>query len=73
MNDYEDRRKNDVELALLRQEFETLKEDFNELKTEIRELVTAFNTASGLLRWVKWLALFIAGCVGTWSAYKGIK
>lgn len=62
-----------TEIALLRQDMEEMKKDMKDLKAEVKELLEAWNTATGLLRVIKWLAgLASAGAV-IFAAYKGYK
>jgi len=49
-----------TELALLRQDIEEVKRDMKELKAEVKSLLEAWNTATGLLKFIKWSATMIA-------------
>lgn len=63
----------DQELVLLRQEMAEMKNDLKELKGEVKELLEAWNTATGLLRVIKWLAGITSAGAVIWAAYKGYK
>lgn len=68
-----ERRQSDIELALLRQDVEEMKDDLRELKTEVKGLLEAWNTATGLLKFVKWLVGLAAAMATAWAAYRGLK
>lgn len=48
------------------------KEDFGELQRSIEGLVTAWETAGGLVRFVKWLSAFVAAVAALWLAIRAI-
>ena len=64
---------NPTELAQLRQEVQEIRNDLKELKGEVKELLEAWNTATGVLRAMKWLAAFGAAVAAIVIAYKGYK
>lgn len=68
-----ERRQSDVELALLRQDVEEMKADMKELKDEVKSLLEAWNTATGLLKFIKWAVGIAAAAATLVAAYKGIK
>ena len=62
-----------TEISLLRRDMEEMKQDMKEIKGEMKELLEAWNTATGILRVMKWLAAFgsaIAVIVGVYKGYK---
>ena len=67
----ENRRSSDTELALLRQDVDEIKASLKDLKDQIRELVDAWNTASGLVRFIKWLSILIAAMGVIWAFLSG--
>lgn len=67
----ERRRASDVEIALLRQDMDEMKADMKELKGQVKELLEAWNTASGLVRFVKWLAGLAAAIGILWAYFTG--
>lgn len=68
-----ERRQGDVELALLRQDVEEMKADMRELKDEVKSLLEAWNTATGLLKFIKWTVGVAATIATLIAAYKGVK
>lgn len=48
------------------------KEDIRELKESVSGLVEAWNTASGLVKFVKWVAYLAGAILGAWAAAKQI-
>ena len=58
-----ERRKNDLEMALLRRDLEDLTVKVDELTQQVHDLVTAWNTATYVVAFVKWLA-GVAAAVG---------
>jgi nicotinate-nucleotide pyrophosphorylase len=62
-----------TELALLRQDMEEMKKDMKELKGEVKELLEAWNTATGILRVMKWLAGIGSAAAVIVGVYKGYK
>lgn len=64
---------NHTEIALLRQDMEEMKNEMKELKGDVKELLEAWNTATGLLRVIKWLAGTASAGAVIWAAYKGYK
>lgn len=48
------------------------RDDISELKDSVSGLVEAWNTASGLLKFIKWIAGIAAVVLGAWAAAKQI-
>jgi len=65
-----ERRQSDVEMALLRQDMDEMKESMRELKTQVQGLLDAWNTATGLVRFVKWTAGLVTACAVIWTVFK---
>lgn len=59
-----------VEIALLRRDLESLQADVKELNKEIKSLVSAWNTATGLVTFVKYAAATVTGLGVLWYAFK---
>lgn len=55
----DDRRRSDVELALLRNDMEEMKLSVAELKTSIADLLEGWRTATGLVKFIKWAATIV--------------
>lgn len=62
-----------TELTLLRDDVERLSEEVKLLKQHVKELLDVWNTATGLLRVIKWLAGIVSAAAITIAAYKGYK
>lgn len=62
-----------TELSLLRVEVEALRNDVKLLKEEVGELLKVWNTATGLLRVIKWLAGTASAIAMGWAAFRGFK
>lgn len=58
-----------VEIALLRRDLEALQADVKELNKEIKSLVSAWNTATGLVTFVKYASAFVTGMGVLWYAF----
>lgn len=58
-----------VEIALLRRDLESLQADVKELNKEIKSLVSAWNTATGLVTFVKYAAALVTGLTVLWYAF----
>ena len=68
----ERRRSADLELAALRRCVEEMKELDDELHAEVKELLIAWNTATGLVVFIKWLAGFLAALGVIWVFIHGL-
>ena len=66
-----ERRANDVEIAMLRKDFESLTETVAELNDQVRSLVLAWQTAGYLVSIVKWLAVTGTAVTAFWASMKG--
>ena len=53
MSEIDNNKEQAVEIALLRRDLEELQSDVKELNKEIKSLVSAWNTATGLVAFVK--------------------
>jgi hypothetical protein len=68
----ERRRSADLELAALRKCVEDMKELDDELHTEVKELLRAWDTATGLVVFIKWLAGLAAALGVIWVFLNGM-
>lgn len=68
-----ERRQSDVEIALLRKDMDEMKSDMKELKAEMKNLLEAWNTATGLVKFVKWVAGLATAIGVIYAAVRGWK
>lgn len=54
----------------MRQELHDLKQEVAALRGDMKDLLDAWRTATGLLKFVKWLATFGAAIGGAWIVWK---
>lgn len=66
----ENRRQSDVAHALLKKDLEELKVSVAKLTESVNELMDAWNTANGMVRFMKWTAAIVAGIFATWQVVK---
>ena len=63
-----------TEVALLKKDIDQLREEVQQLRTDIHDLISAWNTASTVVSFVKWLSGLIAavGIIGgvSWEFWK---
>ena len=71
MNDPIERRRNDVELAMLRKDLEALTEQVTDLSGQVHSLVVAWQTAGYIVGAVKWLAGLATALGVIWASIKG--
>ena len=64
---------NDSQLAALKNDMEEMKHDVKELKAEVKDLLEAWNTATGMLKVIKWLVGVASAGAVIWAAFKGYK
>lgn len=69
MNNHE-RRQSDVDLALLRQDMDTMKVAMEKLETQVGGLLEAWRTATGLVRFIKWAAGLATALAVLWAFAK---
>ena len=61
-----------VEIALIRADLEAMQEDLKAVRKELKALLDAWNTATGVVRFVKWLSTLVAAIAVITAAFKGI-
>lgn len=69
MGEHDNNREQAVEIALLRRDLESIQADVKELNKEIKSLVSAWNTATGLVTFVKYASAFVTGMGILWYAF----
>ena len=67
----QERRKTDIELALMRRDLEDLTIKVEALTNQVHSLVTAWNTAGYIVGVVKWLAGVASAVAILWAAMRG--
>jgi len=70
MSEIDNNKEQAVEIALLRRDLEELQTDVKELNKEIKSLVSAWNTATGLVAFVKYAAAGVTALGVLWFAFK---
>ena len=65
-----DNKNTDVELALLRQDMDSMKEDMKGLRQDTKDLLDAWKTATNVLSFVKWLAGIGTAVAFFWAVIK---
>lgn len=70
MSEIDNNKEQAVEIALLRRDLEELQLDVKELNKEIKSLVSAWNTATGLVAFVKYAAAGVTALGVLWFAIK---
>lgn len=60
-----------VEIALIRADLEAMQEDLKAVRKELKDLLAAWNTATGVVRFVKWLSTLVAAIAVITAAFKG--
>lgn len=68
-----ERRTQNTELIALRQEVDSLKDALDQLTRKVGELLDAWNTANGLLKIVKIMAIVGGGVATVYAAIKGVR
>jgi hypothetical protein len=66
-----ERRSSDVEIALLHQDMDELKKAMTKLEGQVAGLLEAWNTATGLVKFVKWAATLAAAVGILWAFLSG--
>jgi hypothetical protein len=60
-----------VEMALIRADLEAVQEELKAVRRELKDLLDAWNTATGVVRFVKWLSTLVAALAVIFAAIKG--
>lgn len=61
-----------VEMALIRADLEKVQEELKAVRKELKELLEAWNTATGMVRFVKWLSTLMAALAVVYATIKGL-
>jgi hypothetical protein len=61
----------ETELALLRQDMDSMKDDLKAARAEVKELLDAWRTATGMLVFIKWLSTLGVAVAAFWALIKG--
>lgn len=61
----------ETELALLRQDMDSMKDDLKAARAEVKELLDAWRTATGMLVFIKWLSGLGVAVAAFWALLKG--
>lgn len=61
----------ETEIALLRQDMDSMKDDLKAARAEVKELLDAWRTATGMLVFVKWLSTLGVAVAAFWALLKG--
>ncbi|MFM7028851.1 MAG: hypothetical protein ACKOXK_09300 [Chakrabartia sp.] len=62
-----------VEMALIRADLEAVQEELKAVRKELKDLLDAWNTATGVVRFVKWLSTFVTALAVIFAAIKGFE
>ena len=65
-----ERRQSDIEIALLRQDMDEMKIYMARMETQVAGLLEAWRTATGLVKFMKWIAGAVAACAVIWIFIK---
>jgi hypothetical protein len=60
--------KSAVEMALIRAELEAVQEELKAVRVELKGLLDAWNTATGVVRFVKWFATLVTASAVIFAA-----
>lgn len=61
-----------VEIALIRADLEAVQEELKAVRKELKDLLDAWNTATGMVRFVKWLSTFATALAVLYATVKGL-
>lgn len=62
-----------VERALIRADLEAVQEELKAVRKELKDLLDAWNTATGVVRFVKWLSTLLTAFAVIFAAIKGFE
>jgi hypothetical protein len=60
-----------VEMALIRADLEAVQAELKAVRKELKDLLEAWNTATGVVRFVKWLSTLVAAIAVITAVLKG--
>ena len=61
-----------VEIALIRADLEAMQEELKAVRKDLKDLLDAWNTATGMVRFVKWLSTLMAALAVVYATIKGL-
>ena len=61
-----------VEIALIRADLEAMQEELKAVRKDLKDLLDAWNTATGMDRFVKWLSTLMAALAVVYATIKGL-
>lgn len=65
-------RESAVEIALIRADLEAMQEELKAVRKDLKDLLDAWNTATGMVRFVKWLSTLMAALAVVYATIKGL-
>jgi len=60
-----------VEIALIRADLEAMQSELKAVRQELKDLLDAWNTATGVVRFIKWLSTLVTALAVIFAAIKG--
>ncbi len=60
-----------VEMALIRADLEAMQSELKAVRKELKDLLDAWNTATGVVRFVKWLSTLVTAGAIIFAAFRG--
>ncbi len=60
-----------VEMALIRADLEAMQSELKAVRKELKGLLDAWNTATGFVRFVKWLSTLVTAGAIIFAAFRG--
>lgn len=60
-----------VEIALIRADLEAMQGELKAVRQELKDLLDAWNTATGVVRFIKWLSTLVTALAVIFAAIKG--
>ena len=61
-----------VEMALVRADLEAMQTELKAVRKDIKDLLDAWNTATGVVKFVKWLSTLMAAMALIYATIKGL-
>ena len=61
-----------VEMALVRADLEAMQTELKAVRKDIKDLLDAWNTATGVVKFVKWLSTLMAAMAVIYATIKGL-
>jgi hypothetical protein len=61
-----------IEMALVRADLEAMQTELKAVRKDIKDLLDAWNTATGVVKFVKWLSTLMAAMAVIYATLKGL-